>query len=149
MAHTYTKLMVHLVFSTKGRHLWITDRIMDDLHAYLGGIVRKLDGTAVAIGGIADHVHLLISYPPRLAIADLVRTIKANSSGWVHEKWPDQPFQWQAGYSAFSVSESNREQVMRYIQQQEEHHRQVTFQDELLQLLVRHQIEYDEAYLWE
>lgn len=149
MAHTYSKLMVHVVFSTKGRQSWITDRIMDDLHAYLGGIVRKVNGTALAIGGIADNVHLLISYPPRLAIADLVRTIKANSSGWVHEKWPDRSFQWQAGYAAFSVSESNREQVIHYIRHQKEQHEKVTFQDELLSLLKRHNIDFDDAYLWE
>lgn len=149
MAHTYSKLMVHVVFSTKERQPLIVDSIIGDLHAYLGGIVRKLDGTALAIGGVADHVHLLMAYPPRLAISDLVRTIKANSSGWVHEKWPDQSFQWQAGYAAFSVSESSREQVVRYIQGQKEHHRQTSFQDELLALLRRHQVEFDEAYLWE
>jgi len=147
MAQTYSELMVHVVFSTKERQPLIVDSIISDLHAYLGGIVRKLDSTALAIGGVADHVHLLMAYPPRLAIADMVRTIKSNSSSWVHEKWPDRLFQWQAGYAAFSVSESSREQVVRYIQQLQDHHQQTSFQDELLAFLKRHQVDYDEANL--
>jgi REP element-mobilizing transposase RayT len=146
---TYSRLLVHLVFSTKERRPWIADDLRSDLHAYLGGIARNIDTTPLAVGGVADHVHVLVAMPTRLSVADAVRTLKSNSTGWVHEKWPGRLFQWQNGYGAFSVSESNKDAVARYIENQEEHHRKRTFQEEFLDLLQRHGIEYDPRYVWD
>jgi len=146
---TYSRLLVHLVFSTKERHPWIGGDMHSDLHAYLGGIARNIDTTPIAVGGVADHVHALVAMPTRLSVAEVVRTLKSNSSAWVHETWPGRLFQWQNGYGAFSVSESNQDAVVRYIGNQEEHHRKRTFQEEFLELLKRHGIEYDPRYVWD
>ncbi|MDZ4684062.1 MAG: IS200/IS605 family transposase [Planctomycetaceae bacterium] len=146
---TYSRLLVHVVFSTKERHPWITDDLRSELHAYLGGIARNIDATPIVIGGVADHVHALIALPTKLSVADLVRTLKSNSSGWVHEKWPERLFQWQNGYGAFSVSESSKDTVVRYIENQAEHHRVRSFQEEFLELLNRHCIEFDPRYVWD
>jgi len=148
MSHTYTRLLYHIVFSTKQRHPWITEDVRNDLHAYLGGIVRNIEGTAISVGGVADHVHILASIPAKISISDVVRTIKANSSKWMHEVKTLRAFQWQEGYSAFTVSESNREAVIRYIENQEDHHRRGSYQDELIALLRKHGVEFDEATLW-
>lgn len=149
MAHTYSHLLAHIVFSTKQRHPWITADIRYELHAYLGCIVNQESSVPLAIGGVADHVHLLMRYQPRIGVSDPVRTIKSNATGWVHETRPLETFQWQIGYAEFSVSESNREQVVAYIQQQESHHRVKTFQEELVELLQRHGVSYDPRYLWD
>lgn len=138
-----------MVFSTKHRLPSITAELKGGLHAYLGGIVKNIDGFPFAIGGIEDHVHLLISVPPRIALADAVRTIKTNSSKWIHEVRQIDHFQWQAGYAAFTVSESVRPTVIEYIQNQAEHHRRQGFQAELRTLLIKHGIDFDEKYLWD
>lgn len=148
MSHTYSLLLYHIVFSTKERRPTITPALEADLHAYLGGIVREIGGRPLAVGGVADHVHLLAQLPPRIAPADAARVIKTNSSKWVHEQKNDPRFQWQDGYAAFSVSESGRDRVIRYIQGQADHHRKQTFQEELIELLERHKIEYDPRYFW-
>ena len=110
MAHTYTSLLIHVIFSTSGRAPLLTDAMRLDLHAYLGGILREMDAVPIAIGGTADHVHLLIRLPANLALADCLRIVKTNSSRWVKERWPQQrKFAWQGGYGAFSVSESRRQ----------------------------------------
>jgi len=146
---TYSRLLVHMVFSTKERYPWIVDELRPDLHAYIGGLARSIDSTAITVGGVADHIHALIAMPTRLSVADLARHLKSNSSGWVHERWPDRLFQWQNGYGAFSVSRSNEGAVTRYIANQEAHHRQQSFQEEFLELLQRHGIEYDPRYVWD
>jgi len=147
LSHTYTRLLYHTVFSTKSRSPWITADLRNDLHAYLGGIVRNLDGAAISVGGVADHVHILAGIPAKISMSDAVRTIKANSSKWIHETKGLSIFQWQEGYSAFTVSESNREAVIRYIANQPEHHRQSSYQNELIALLRRHGVEFDESML--
>lgn len=148
MAHTFTNLLYHFVFSTKNRRPQIEDSLKEDLFAYLGGIVRGMDGDPLEIKGTADHVHMLIILPQTISVADALRTIKSNSSGWVHEKWPKRAdFGWQTGYGAFTVSESRRESVKRYIVNQEEHHRKITFEDEFLKLLKRHRIKYDPRFV--
>jgi REP element-mobilizing transposase RayT len=149
MAHTFTNLLTHVIFSTKDRLPLITPEIKPRLHAYIGGIVRSVDGIALAIDGPADHVHLLIKTPASAALADVIRTVKANSSRWVHETFPRADFAWQTGYGAFSVSFSNVEQVRAYIANQEEHHKTISFQEEFVAFLKRHSIEYDEHYIWE
>ena len=117
------------------------------LHAYLGGIIRTGDGIAESIGGASDHVHLLIGLRATHRLADVLRELKAVSSGWVHNEIGDRGFAWQEGYGAFTVSASQREEVRRYIERQEEHHRTRTFRDEYLELLRRSGVEFDERYL--
>jgi REP element-mobilizing transposase RayT len=150
MAHTYTSILIHVIFSTSGRTPLLSDTIRLDVHAYLGGILRELDAVPIAIGGTADHVHLLIRLPANLALADCLRIVKTNSSRWVKERWPQQrKFAWQGGYGAFSVSESRRAAVIRYIRDQAQHHRRISFQDEFLALLKNHRVEFDKRYIWQ
>jgi REP element-mobilizing transposase RayT len=150
MPQSFTCLHYHLVFGTKHREPVITPEIRPRLWEYLGGITRGEGGTAVAVGGTADHVHLLVRLHQQTAVADFMRQVKSNSSGWAHDTFPDvRGFWWQGGYGAFTVSLSGLDQVKAYIANQEEHHRTVTFQDEFRDLLIRHGIEFDEKYLWD
>jgi len=149
MGHTFTNLLLHVVFSTADRAPMISDAMRQDVHAYLGGILREIHAVPIMIGGTNDHVHLLLRLPGNLALADCMRVLKTNSSRWVKEKWKErESFAWQGGYGAFSVSESSRGTVVRYIQNQVEHHRSMSFQDEFLGLLRRHGVDFDERYLW-
>ena len=150
MAHTFTNLLTHIIFSTKDRIPCIDAEVKPELLAYMGGIVRELEGKAYSINGTTDHVHLLVSLPPTLALSDALRTIETNSSRWAHEKWARRRvFGWQTGYGAFSVSKSNVPDVMKYIADQEEHHKKVSFQEEFIAFLKKHEIDYDERYIWE
>jgi putative transposase len=150
MAHTFTNLLTHIIFSTKDRVPCIDAELKPELLAYLGGMVREVGGKAYAINGTADHVHLLISLPPTIASSDAMRIVKANSSRWVGEKWSaHKSFGWQVGYGAFSVSKSNVSGVVKYILNQEAHHKKVTFQEEFIAFLKKHEIGYDERYIWE
>jgi REP element-mobilizing transposase RayT len=150
MPQSYTNLLYHCIFSTKNRLAQIDDELKSQLVPYLGGIVRSLNGTALAVNGTADHMHLLIALPPTLAIADGMRLIKTNSSKWVHETWTRRSdFAWQTGYGAFSVSHSNVESVRAYIAHQEEHHRRLSFKEEFLAFLKKHDVQYDERYIWQ
>jgi putative transposase len=148
MPQSFIALNIHLVFSTKNREPLITPQIQTELYPYIDGIIRD-DGCVLrCAGGIADHVHLMISLGKEISIADLVRNIKANSSRFVHEKFtPD--FGWQSGYGAFAVSFSAIEDVRRYIETQAEHHAKMTFKEEFVALLKRHHLEYDERYAWD
>ena len=150
MAHTFTNLQTHVIFSTKDRVPAIKPELKADLHAYMGGIIRELEGKAVTINGTGDHVHLLLSMPPSLSISETLRVLKTNSSKWVNgERGMGKRFAWQVGYGAFSVSHSNAPAVARYIQAQQEHHRKVSFQEEFVAFLKRHGIQFDERYIWE
>lgn len=150
MAHTYTSLLVHLIFSTKDRRPFIDAELGPRLFAYMGGILREIGSTPVLINGPADHVHALATLPSTLALSDLMRVLKTNSSRWVHEQWPHRKdFAWQGGYGAFSVSRSNADDVERYIAGQEEHHQQVSFQEEFLAFLKRHNVPFDPRYVWD
>jgi putative transposase len=147
MSHTYTYLATHIVFSTKDRLPMITADLKPRLWSYMSGIINNLGGEALAINGMADHAHLLVLLPPTIAMAESLRTLKANTSKWVHENWREQSkFTWQSGYSAFSVSKSGVKDVLRYIDNQEEHHRKFSYQEELLSLVKKHGLEYDERY---
>ena len=148
MAHTAGNLVVHLLFSTKGRRPLITPEIRADLFAYLGGIIREMHGTALIINGTADHVHMLIRIRPAQAVAEIARVVKCNSSRWAREKW-NMDFAWQTGYGAFSASESNVPAVSRYIAGQEEHHKKRTFQEEYVAFLKKNNVQYDERYIWD
>lgn len=150
MSRTYVCLFMHIVFSTKSRARYIVPDLKPQLHAYLGGLIRELKGKAHIINCTEDHVHLLVSLPPMVSLADALRFIKSNSCKWVHEKWPRRSaFAWQLGYGAFSVSKSNVAEVTDYIRNQEEHHRKFTFQEEFLALLHKHDVEYDVRYIWD
>src|ERR1043165_4073967 len=150
MAHTYTNLLNHFVFSTKNRQPLLDAKLKARLFPYLGGIIRELDGVCLGVNGAEDHVHILASMQGKIAPADFIGKVKANSSGWVHKTFPNQrAFAWQVGYSAFSVSCSQREPVRNYIAKQEEHHRRTSFQEELIAFLKKHEIQYDERYLWD
>ncbi|OFW27753.1 MAG: hypothetical protein A3H27_18740 [Acidobacteria bacterium RIFCSPLOWO2_02_FULL_59_13] len=150
MAQTFTNLLTHVVFGTKERASSIQPEWKPDLLAYLGGIIRELDGKAVAINGTDDHVHMLLWMPPTRSISETLRVLKTNSSRWVNqERGRKQTFGWQAGYGAFSVSHSNAAAVVRYIRGQEKHHQRVSFQEEFVAFLRKNGVGYDERYIWE
>ena len=150
MPHTYTDVLIHFIFSTKDRAPLIVPEIREKLIAYLGGIIRELKGSPMSVNAVADHLHALIRMPSDASPAEMMRVVKTNSSRWVHEQWSQQEsFAWQTGYGAFSVSESNVDQVREYIARQEEHHRRMTFQEEFIAFLKRHNIQYDPRYVWE
>jgi len=150
MAHSFSTLLVHAIFSTKDRTPLLTPGLRQRLFPYMGGIIRELKGAALLINGIEDHVHVLTSLPATLALSDLMKELKGISSGWVNDTMGlPQPFGWQTGYAAFSVSQSLAETVRSYIARQEEHHRRRTFQEEYLLFLQRHHIEYDPRFVFE
>jgi putative transposase len=142
MAGTYTKLYYHIIFSTKNRQPFIAPSIEEELHKYIAGVVRGIGGSCIEINGIPDHLHLLTILPPKIAVSDALRDIKANSSKWIHESKPEsKSFAWQDGFAAFTVSKSQVEPVQEYIREQKQHHAQKDFKSELLSLLVRHDVE--------
>jgi REP-associated tyrosine transposase len=148
MAHTFSNLLYHIVFSTKDRVALIRGDLEERLYAYTGGIIRGEGGALLEIGGTADHVHLLAKFKTDVAVSDMLKKIKGKSSKWVNDLADSaDPFYWQEGYGIFSVSESAVERVRRYIRGQKEHHRRVSFKDELITLLRRHRIPFDERYL--
>ena len=150
MAHSFHQNLAHIVFSTKQRKRLITPQMESRLHAYLGGIVREQGGIALKINGTEDHVHVLAKTPKTVADSDFMRMLKANSSKWVHETFPQyHEFGWQVGYVWFSLSKSLVTKVETYIENQKTHHRQMTFQEEFVGLLKKHDIEHDERYLWD
>jgi len=145
---SFACLYYHLVFAAKGREPLVTPEIRPRLWGYIGGIIRSQGGLALAIGGTADHVHILASLPKNRTIPDLLREIKANSSRWVHETFPHPRFAWQDGYAAFTISVRGLPQVKAYIARQEEHHAKVSFEDEFRSFLAQHGVEYDERHIW-
>ena len=149
MPGTYSQLLLHIVFSTKQRQRWIAPEVAERLYPYIGGIIRAEKGVLYQIGGVEDHVHLYLRWRPDAAISDLMRTVKARSSKWVHEMFPAlQAFAWQEGYSVFSVSKSQEDAVKAYIAGQAEHHRKEDLRSELLRLLRAHGVEFDERYVF-
>jgi len=146
MGSTFLSLHYHVVFSTKERRPLIRDDWRPHLHEYLGGTARGLGAVPEAIGGVADHVHLLLGLKATHCLADFVRELKKASSGWCSENH-ERLFAWQEGYSAFTVSASHRESVRKYILNQEEHHRTISFSEELQRLLERNGVQYDPKYL--
>jgi REP element-mobilizing transposase RayT len=150
MPGTYSQILLHIVFSTKHRQPWIADETADRLYPYIGGIVRAEKGVLYEIGGVDDHVHLYLRWRPDGNVSDLMRTVKARSSLWVHETFPAlRAFTWQEGYSVFSVSKSQEAAVKAYIAGQREHHRAVDFKTELLSLLRAHVVEFDEKHVFD
>ncbi|PYS48090.1 MAG: transposase [Acidobacteria bacterium] len=148
MPSTHTSLHVHLIFSTKERVPMISKEWRSRLHSYLGGTVKGIEGVPLAVGGIEDHVHLLVGLKSSHRLDYFLRDLKADSSSWVHREIGKRMFSWQTGYAAFSVSPTNIEGVRQYVLNQEEHHQRKSFQEEYVELLKASGIEYDEKYLW-
>lgn len=145
---SYTHLLYHIVFATKGRFPVIERSWEIELYRYLAGIIKNFGGEAIEINGTADHVHILARLGPKLAFSDVLRELKASSSRWV--KLNHQPkFSWQRRYGAFTVSESVAPAVRKYIADQKIHHQQRTFESEYIELLTRHRIDFDDRYLWD
>ena len=150
MANTYSQIYIQVVFAVQGRVSLIGREWKDELYKYITGIVKNHDQKLLAIGGVENHVHILLNIKPNIALSDLVRDIKANSSRFINEKrLVKGKFSWQEGFGAFSYSISQLDDVIRYIQNQEEHHRETSFKDEYLKYLKRFDIEFDESYVFE
>ena len=148
MSHTFSKLMFHCTFSTKERRSFLTPEIGSRLDRYMAGIARQKGMHLLRAGGVADHRHLLLELKPAKSVSDAMRDIKASSSGWLRKSYPDlHTFSWQEGFGAFSVSVSARDDVIAYIDRQEQHHHRMTFEEELKTLLDKHGIEYDPKHI--
>ena len=149
MAHTYVSIYIHYVFSTKQRLPLIIPEIQDRLWAYMGGIARENKMKALAVGGTNDHVHILVSLPAVMPVSKAIQLIKGGSSKWVKETFENMKnFSWQEGYGAFSVNISMVKDTISYIERQAEHHRYRSFQEEYIGFLKKHDIEYDDRYVW-
>jgi putative transposase len=151
MPQSLARVVLHIVFSTKSRAPFLKDtELRTRLHAYMAGVLQKIGCEPILIGGVEDHVHVLCNLSRSVAIAELVEEVKRSSSKWMKELGTVyQDFYWQAGYGAFSVSESSLEKVRAYIAAQEEHHRKASFQDEYRALCRKHGLELDERYVWD
>lgn len=151
MSPAFSRLLVHVVFSTKRQEPYLADLVLRSaVHAALADACKIVEATASAVGGTADHVHLLVGTPAELSAAELVRELKRESSGRLKQTLPDLArFHWQAGYGAFSVSPSKAAAVKRYVRSQAEHHRNLSFRDEFRSLLARHKVPFDEATVWD
>ena len=151
MPQSLAKILVHTVFSTKDRRPFLRDgELRQEMHHYLGGILKNLDCQPIIVGGVEDHVHLLASLTRTCAAAEMVKEVKRGSSLWVKGREVGmRDFGWQNGYGIFSIGSSQIEDVRRYIAEQEQHHRKLTFQDEFRLLLKRYELAYDERYLWD
>ncbi len=150
MSQSLARLLTHLVFSTKHRERLIHDGIRDELHRYSAAILADIDSPAILINSVEDHVHVLFCLSKNHALKDVVEKLKKETSKWIKRRDAGLAnFYWQAGYGAFSVSQSNVPAVTRYIASQKEHHAKNSFQDELRALLVRHKVEFDERYVWD
>lgn len=151
MPQSLARVWIHLIFSTKNRYPFLTDKQLRlDTHSYLATVLRNHECETLIVGGVEDHIHALFALSRNYSIADIVKEIKIASSKWIKEQSPAQKqFSWQSGYGAFSVSQSHLDQVTRYIERQEEHHKRVTFQDEFRAFLKKYNVEYDEQYVWD
>ena len=151
MPQSLARVLIHTIFSTKRRAPCLRDvDLRSQLYPFMGGVSDKLGCNPIRIGGTADHVHLLTTLSRTVTIAEFVKEVKRVSTDWIQDHGHDlASFRWQAGYGAFSVSESNKDAVVEYILHQEEHHRTVTFQDEFRGFCDKHGIDYDERYVWD
>src|SRR5688500_16516724 len=146
--HSFASSLHHCVFATKGREPVLTPALRERLWPYLGGIARKNRMKALSVGGVADHVHILLSLPATISVAKTMQLVKGNSSKWIHDTFPAlRQFAWQEGYGAFSIGISGIEETCAYIRDQKEHHRTRTFREEMIAFLQRHGLPFDEAML--
>ena len=149
MANTYTQLHIHIVFSVQNRMSFISTRWRDELYKYITGIVQNNNHKLLAIGGMPDHIHILIGFRPSQTLSNLVQDIKGDSSKWINQnRLVPGHFSWQEGYGAFSYSKSSLGSVVLYIMSQKEHHRERTFNDEYLKLLDEFEVDFDERYIF-
>jgi putative transposase len=150
MPGTYSNLNVHIVFSTKNRDAIITPELENELYPYIAGIIKGEGAILLKIGGTENHVHLVIRLKPTHGIPDVLKKIKANSSKWMNDrKKINGRFSWQTGYGIFAVSESQLPQTIKYVSNQKEHHRQISFKAEFIRILEKNKINYDTKYLWD
>mgnify|MGYP001376879949 FL=1 len=150
MANTYSQIYIQIVFAVKGRENLIKKANREELHKFITGIVSNREQKLLAIFAMPDHVHILVGIKPNIALSDLVRDIKAGSSKFINDsKWVNGKFNWQEGYGGFSYSKSHLDNVIKYILNQEEHHKKQTFKEEYHSFLEKFEIEYDEKYLFE
>ena len=150
MPQSLSRILVHLIFSTKNRVAALTPALCTELYPYLAATLRDNACPALRVGGVEDHVHILFGLSRTLSVANVVETVKTSSSKWIKTRGPELgSFYWQGGYGAFSVSQSDVEAVIQYIDHQEEHHKRMSFQDEFRKFLDRYQIPYDERYVWD
>jgi len=151
MPQSLSAVYIHLVFSTKERRPFLRDKVMrESLHAYLGAVSKELECPPLKVGGVEDHVHLLCRFGRTITQAEWVKEIKRGSNQWLKDQSHDYlDFQWQGGYADFSVSQSNLTEVSQYIVNQPKHHEKMSFQDELRALLRKHEMEWDERYVWD
>jgi putative transposase len=150
MANTYTQINIHAVFAVKGRQNVLNKEIRYRVFEYISGIIKGLELFPLAVNGFTDHVHVLFELKPDISISKVLQIIKANSSKWINEnKLVAGKFQWQSGYGAFSYSRSQRDSVIKYIIEQENHHKKRTFKNEYLDLLKKYEVKYDEQYLFQ
>ncbi len=150
MPNTYSQIYIQIVFAVKGRDNLISKNNREELHKYITGIVQKREQKLLSIFCMPDHTHILIGIKPSIAISDLVRDIKAGSSHFINEqKWVKGKFNWQEGFGAFSYSRSQIDDVVKYILNQEEHHKQISFKEEYINFLTKFEIEYDEKDLFD
>jgi putative transposase len=148
MPQSLANILVHLIFSTKERRPLIEENVRAGLHGYMAGILKEIESPALIINSVPDHVHILCVLSKNLAVCKLVEEVKKSSSKWMKTQGVPM-FAWQNGYGVFSVSQSNADSVRRYIENQAEHHRKVSFQDELRAFLDKHRVPYDERYVWD
>ena len=150
MPQSFGAIYLHYIFSTKHRCGWLTPEVCERLYPFIGGLARDRKCSLLRIGSITDHVHLLVQSARDISPADYVGQIKSNSSGWVHDHFPElKTFAWHQGYAVFTVSQSVLETVTKYIDNQVEHHRTWTLQDEYRSFLLKHNMEIDERYAWD
>jgi REP element-mobilizing transposase RayT len=150
MPQSFASVPLHLIFSTKNRSPVLDPEVCKELHPYLATALRENGSPSCHVGGVEDHVHILVELPRTISIAKLVETVKASSSKWVKGKGKVfSEFHWQSGYGAFAVNNADTEGVIKYIQNQAEHHRKTTFQEEYRKFLERHCIKFDERYMWD
>jgi len=146
--HSFNSCLIHCVWSTKKRAAFLDSDLRERLWPYLGGIARENKMKTLAVGGVADHVHLLISLPASLSVAKAIQLLKGNSSKWIHETFPGLAgFAWQEGYGAFSIGVSGVDATVEYIRNQIEHHRQRTFREEFAAMLHKHGLDFHERML--
>jgi putative transposase len=150
MAQSLSKILTHLIFSTKNRERIIQDDVRDELHRYIASVLKEMDSPAILINSVEDHIHILFSLSKNYAIKEIVEEVKKSSSKWIKQKSRDYAgFYWQNGYGAFSVSQSGVPDVAKYIAGQKEHHKRKTFQEEYREFLERYEVKYDERYVWD
>jgi putative transposase len=150
MAQSLADIILHIVFSTKERLPLIKPSVEEELYSYISGVCKKLNSPVIKINGVEDHIHILLQLGRTIAVSDLISEIKSSSSRWIKTKDPFfNNFSWQGGFGVFSVSRHNLEGAKRYLEEQKEHHKKVSFKEELLALLKRAEIRYDEKHLWD